>query len=306
METIKQLIKNKRPKLSKQSINTYASILNSLNKKLFEGEEFDEENFENTELIMEHLQSIPPNKRKTILSALVIITDNKPYRDQMLEDIHDYNKEQHTQEMNETQKQNWITGTDIDKQMSNYKKNINSAYKNIVDPDNNNTDKDLQLIQNYVILSLYSGRFIPPRRSKDYVEFKIRNINKDEDNYMSGNTFVFNSYKTAKTYGQQVLEIPKELKTILNKWIRVNPTDYLLFDTNRNQLTNVKLNQRLNKIFNGKKVGVNQLRHTYLTDKYQDTIDTNRNLDNDMRKMGSSTIQQKIYIKRHSLDDDSD
>jgi hypothetical protein len=306
MDEIKEFIKNKRPKLSKQSVNTYASILNSLNKKIFDDEDFDEKNFENTDLIMEHLKTIPPNRRKTILSALVIITDSKPYRDQMLEDIHDYNKDQHTQEMNETQKQNWIHSDDIDKLMLVYKKNINNAYKNVLDENNINNDKDLQLIQNYIILCLLGGKYIPPRRSKDYVDFKISDIDRDQDNYMQGNTFVFNSYKTAKTYGQQIVEIPKELKTILNKWIKINPTNYLLFDSNRNQLTNVKLNQRLNKMFGGKKVGVNQLRHTFLTDKYQDTIDINKNLSDDMTKMGSSTIQQKIYIKRKSDLDDSD
>ena len=117
---------------------------------------------------------------------------------------------------------------------------------------------------------------------------------------MTKDEFVFNSYKTAKTYGQQKVTIPKELKTIMNKWIKINHTDYLLFDTNDNALSNVKLNQRLNKLFDHKKVGVNQLRHTYLSDKYQSSIDTNNEMANDLKDMGSSMIQEKIYIKKHS------
>jgi hypothetical protein len=114
---------------------------------------------------------------------------------------------------------------------------------------------------------------------------------------MNKNTFIFNSYKTAKTYGQQKVDIPTELKSIINKWIKVNPTDYLLFDTSLHPLTNVKLNQRLNKIF-GKKAGVNQMRKTYLSSKYGSMIDTKKELDEDMKKMGSSNLQENIYIKK--------
>jgi hypothetical protein len=83
---------------------------------------------------------------------------------------------------------------------------------------------------------------------------------------------------------------------ILNKWIKINPTDFLFFDSNGKKLTNVKLTQRLNKIF-GKKASVNQLRHTYLSNKYQDTIKLNQEMDEDMKAMGSSRSQEKTYIK---------
>ena len=79
--------------------------------------------------------------------------------------------------------------------------------------------------------------------------------------------------------------------------MKVNPTDYLLFDTNMNPLTSVKLNQRLNKLFEGKKVGVNSLRHTYLSDKYGSTIQTTKDLATDLTNMGSSMSQAQTYIK---------
>ena len=52
----------------------------------------------------------------------------------------------------------------------------------------------------------------------------------------------------------------------------------------------------MNKIF-GKKVGVNQMRHTYLTDKYGDTINKQKQMNADMTEMGSSGSQSKVYIK---------
>ena len=84
---------------------------------------------------------------------------------------------------------------------------------------------------------------------------------------------------------------------ILNEWIEINPTDYLLFDSNGKQLNPVKLNQRLNKIFD-KKTSVNALRKSYLTEKYGDMINKKNNLQEDMEAMGSSEKQFDIYIQK--------
>jgi hypothetical protein len=57
------------------------------------------------------------------------------------------------------------------------------------------------------------------------------------------------------------------------------------------------LNQRLNKLF-GKKAGVNQMRKTYLSDKFQPLIEMNKELGKAMTDMGSSRSQENIYIKK--------
>ena len=141
-----------------------------------------------------------------------------------------------------------------------------------------------------------SGIYIPPRRNLDYCEFKIKNVDKEKDNYLDKNSLVFNTYKTAKFYGEQRIEIPKELKSILTKWIKLNDTDHLLFDINGSKLTSVKLTQRLNKIF-GKHSGANLLRHLYLTERFSDTIKKNNEIDDTMEEMGSSASQLKTYVK---------
>ena len=306
METIKETILTKRPHLSKQSVSTYTSILKNLFEKVFPNEAMDLAKFNDSGKVLAHLKKVEPNKRKTVLSSLVILTDGKAYRDQMLEDIEAYNKEQHKQEMNEKQSDSWVDTDEIKKLISILEKEVKLLYKKSAFVKNDSTVPlgttlsmaDLQTIQNYIILCLLGGVYIPPRRSKDFVEFKLKNINKATDNYINKNKLIFNSYKTAKTYGQQEVEAPPALVKILKKWMKVNPTDFLLFDSNKNQLSNVKLNQRLNKLFGNKKVGVNQLRHTFLTDKYQSTIETNNEMAKDMQKMGSSKIQEPIYIKK--------
>ena len=289
---LKDELKNKRPNLSNGSLTTYNSILTSLYKNVFSNNgEIDVDKFNDTDKILEHLKGLPPNRRKTILSALVVISDKKPYRDLMLEDIKNYNQEIMKQEKSPAQALSWVNTNDIKSLYEKLKDVGNFLYKK---KDFNM--KELQQIQDFIIVALLGGLFIPPRRSLDYCCFKIKNIDLEKDNYLDKNQFVFNTYKTAKFYKQQRVDIPKDLKTIVTKWIKVNPTDYLLFDTNKNPLTSVKLNQRMNKIF-GKKVGVNQMRHTYLTDKYGDTISKQKQINADMTEMGSSGTQSKVYIK---------
>ena len=289
---LKKAIAEKRPKLTQSSITTYASILRNLYKKVFDDKEIDLKKFEDTSKILSHLKEVPPNKRKTILSALVIMTDDKKYRDLMLEDIKDYTKEIGTQEKTETQKENWVETSSVKALWETLKKNTDLLYKKA-----HLTSGDLQQIQSFIIVSLLGGIFIPPRRSKDLVDWKIKNVDKEKDNFLEKSSIHYNSYKTAKCYGEQVVTIPVTLKNILNKWIRINPTNYLLFDTNQNPLTSVKLNQRLNKLFDGKKVGVNMLRHTYLTDKYAETLEQKKKIDMDMTAMGSSEGMLTTYVK---------
>jgi hypothetical protein len=309
MDTLKEYIKNKRPNLSKQSVNTYASILKNLYIRVFGDDNIDINNYNKSTDILNNLKTIPPNKRKTVLSALVIVTDNNDYRNQMLKDIESYTEDQHKQVKNDKQEDSWVDGDEIKTVYDKLAKEAKLLYrKDIILKSQGDqlSMSDLQDIQNYVILSLLGGIYIPPRRSKDYVDFKIHDIDKGHDNYMVKDHFIFNSYKTAKTYGRQMVAIPKELKTIMTKWIKINPTNYLLFDSNKNRLSNVKLNQRLNKLFDHKKVGVNQLRHTYLSDKYQDSIETNNSMANDLTNMGSSSSQEKVYIKKHKPKSKSD
>ena len=292
---LKEELKNKRPNLSNGSLITYNSILSSLYKNVFSNDEnvenIDIDKFNDTQKVLAHLKGLPPNRRKTILSALVVISNQKPYRDLMLEDINNYNHEIMKQEKSPAQELSWVDTNDVKGLYEKLKDVGNLLYKK-----KDMSIKDLQQIQDYIIIALLGGLFIPPRRSLDYCCFKIKNINNDKDNYLDKNQFVFNTYKTAKFYKQQRVDIPKELKTIITKWIKINPTDYLLFDSNKNPLTSVKLNQRMNKIF-GKKVGVNQMRHTYLTDKYGDTISKQKQMNADMTEMSSSGSQSKVYIK---------
>jgi hypothetical protein len=289
MSELTKIIKDKRPTLSEGSLKTYTSILKSLHKKIWGGE-IKVKDFDDSKKVLEFLKELPANKRKTLLSALVVITDDANYRKQMMEDVSDYNKEINTQTKSDTQKENWVDTKDVKLIYDNLKKNADLLYKKSA-----HSPSELQQIQNFIILALMSGVFIPPRRSLDYCEFKIKNVNKELDNYLEKNKLVFNRYKTAKTYGQQSVDIPVQLRNILTKWSKINTSDYLLVDTNNNKLNSVKLNQRFNSIFGGKKVATNQLRHTFLTDKYKDVSKKQKEMEQDLTDMATNV--PKSYIK---------
>jgi hypothetical protein len=292
-DIVKAYIKEKRSTLSDSSITTYASVLKSLYKKVFDDGKIDWDNFKDTKKVLGFLKDVPPNRRKTILSALVIITNNESYREQMLSDVREYNKDISKQEKTPEQEANWVDTAQVKTVFDAVKADACALMKKKVALK----PVELQEIQNYVILALLGGVFIPPRRSKDYCDFKIKNIDEKKDNYAKKGKLVFNSYKTAKTYGTQEVDIPKPLQQILNAWCKINPTDFLLFDSNMSHLTPVKLNQRLNKIFGNKKIAVNSLRHSYLTGKYAEHSKVDKELAEDVREMGTSKQMLTTYVK---------
>jgi len=112
---LKEYLAEQKPNLSASSITTYNSILTNLYKKVYGGATIQIDKFKETEPILKYLHDIPFNKRKTILSALLLVSPNeKKYRDLMLEDIHTYNDEQNKQMKNEKQEHNWVDNNEID------------------------------------------------------------------------------------------------------------------------------------------------------------------------------------------------
>lgn len=299
MEELKKVIMDNRPKITESSIKTYVSMITNLYKQIHGKEkDFDYSYFlKNADEVIEHLKNKEAKNRKTILSSLVVICgdDNKKvcqkYRELMMADAIKANKEHEKQKKTEKQADNWISYDEVKKVYSNLKKEVSPLLLSKKDLN----DDELQRIQNYIILSLYTD--IAPRRLMDYTEMKIRgDINKDEDNYLLKNKFVFNKYKTSKFYGTQQIDIPLKLKLLINKWLKINTTDFLLFDNKQQKLTPSKLNQRLNKIFN-KNIGASMLRHIYISDEVLKDTPALEKLKKISEDMGHNLTQQMLYKK---------
>lgn len=130
---------------------------------------------------------------------------------------------------------------------------------------------DLASYQDYLIVSLYT--LMPPLRL-DYAEMKVvaEEPATPEGNYLvmaKKPYLLLTQYKTARRYGQQRLEIPKKLVGILKEWRTMQDTDYLLVSpASNNPMPAWELGQTITRVFEkhlGKSVGVNVLRHSYIT-----------------------------------------
>ena len=300
MSVLEDKIKEMRPNLSKNSIKTYNSILKNLYFRAYPNDkELDVKKFGNVKDFVNVLKETDPIQRKTYYSGLLIISNDKDkeeYKNLMLNDIYQYNTVINENKKNQKEKENWISIDEINK----IRDTLKTMFNYVLKKDNINMD-DLQKAQQYVIICLYT--MLEPRRLLDYTNMKYNKPKEvsEDDNYISKNTFVFNKYKTSKFYKSQNIEIPKDLLSVLKKWITLikkycPDNNYLLIDNNCHQLNVVQLNQRLNKIFD-KKISVNILRHVYITNEMNKPFTNLKELKNSSAIMGHSLETHLQYIK---------
>jgi integrase len=290
-DDIKKCLLEKRPNLGESSIKIYVSTLSNLPKKLDKNTDSCVFFTDNVKLIMKYLEDIPVNKRKSILSPLVVLTGLEEYQTLMKADINDYQNEIKQQTKTETQTENWLHW---DKIMEIYNKISKQAIFNIKSKEIN---MDLQVT--YILLSLFC--LIPPRRSNDFSGFMLRNYNTETDNYINFKTkkLIFNDYKTNKKYGKQTFVCPDNLLKILKKWSKINTNDYILGE----KKTSNDVTKMLNKIFSitGKSnISANILRHSYLSNYYKniDSMPSVLEMESLAKQMGHSIAQQMLYIKK--------
>jgi len=287
-------LKENRPQLSDKSIKTYISTLSNLPKKLNATDKtinikwYDD----NALNILNFLQEEVANKRKSVLSALYILTKNEDIHDTMIEDAKFVNDKYKQQRMSETEKENWIDWKEVLAKHNALKSVANSIFKKKM-----LTEDDFFELNKFMLLSCFV--YLPPRRVMDYALMKTRNFTK-EDNYISKGNITFNQYKTAKQFGSQTFPIPKEFNDYIKKWIKINTTDYLIISTTYKPVTSSQTTKLLNAIF-GKNISSDMLRHSYLTNYYSGTMPPLTEMEELGRKMGHSIATQLTYIKRDIL-----
>jgi integrase len=129
---------------------------------------------------------------------------------------------------------------------------------------------DLWSFQQYLICALYC--LTPPVRL-DYAGMKVV-VAKPEDtscNYLVFNDkpyFIFNKYKTEKRYGPQVVPLPPALIDVIDEWLSLVDDEYLLITQAGLPMPEWMLGQTITEVFkkhSGKAVGVNVLRHSYIS-----------------------------------------
>lgn len=281
--------------------------------KLNENKEIKNLTFlKNNKKILDKIKDYKPNTQRAFIISVVSLLNCAKTKDNKYNDLYityfeileDMNKNlRDATKKTDKEVDNMISQDEVNK--------IYNEYKFIYDEIKNSkklSNSDYINLLKYVVLSLYILH--PPRRNLDYQNMLIvkeyNNEMNNKYNYfdMKTNEFIFNNYKTAKTYKSQIVKINNELVDILKTYLKfhINRKNigkdnvYLLVDENGENFKNVNSMTRfLYKIF-GKKIGVSMLRKIFLTDKYKEVVD---NLKKDSNLMSNSidTILNN-YIKQ--------
>ena len=301
-----KIIQKNRPHLAISSAKTYVSIIRNLSKQMNIDLSTPDKVIEHTDDIVEHFKDLEPKLRKTRLSALIVFLDNPKeitedalktmdvFRKQMMKDGAEYSRELRLQEKTPKQEDGWMDWNDIISNYKNLEKEV-SYFKT----QTSLTKQQFKRVQMFVLLSCLL--LISPRRSTDYVMFKIRNEDINKDNFMETkgrkSYFVFNTYKTAKKYGKETIEIPTALKNIINRWKLINKNDYLLVNSNMDKKINAtQLNSMLYDYFN-KPLSTSLIRHIFLSEKYKN-VPALQEMQKTADEMGHSLTQALEYVKK--------
>lgn len=302
---MEQIFKKNRPNLSLSTIRTYMNILKNTSKKIDKPLNTPKDVVDNIDTIIKAYEDVDYKTRKTKLAGIISFLDDKDDKSKELEkalvnlrrvmvrDIAEYDEYVDSQKKSDAEMENWI---EWDKILEKYKvleKEVNSLWKLTKDEIQKPQYNRLKL---FVLLSCLI--LIPPRRSQDWCDFKIRNVREDIDNYMKGKRFFFNSYKTVKKYGKVDVPIDTKLYNIINKWKKINDSDWLITANNDNtkRVSPPQITNMLNNFFD-KKISVNMLRHSFLTHMYKNVPAIN-DMKDLAKQMSHDVSTAMTYVKK--------
>lgn len=313
LQTHRDLIEKK--KVSDNSAGLYVRSLYTLNdKKPFKNLNF----LKNTEKIVKHItddysESTQKSLYAVLTSILSLYKDKPAYKR-----VYEFYKEkmdakseaaskQDTAQKTQKQEDNWIGWDAVVK----HSEELRQKCEGFVN-QKSITPSQFDTLLQYVVLSLYT--FVPPRRNLDYLDCTVNRVPKTfKAESLPTNTnhimivggvpskFVFNKYKTVKTYGQQTIEIPEGLGQAILWYVKHHPLGkaktvksfkFLVAYDGRELTAGNTITRILNKIF-GKAVGSSMLRHIYLSSKFNV-----EEMATTAAEMGHSMEEQRKYLKR--------
>lgn len=257
--------------------------------------------------ISEYAESTQKVLYATLSSVLQFYKDQPTYKkayahyyDKMMNKVKEA-REVDTSVKTDKEKENWIDWKDVKKKHDELGKEVAEFA-----PNKMIIEEEFAILLHYLILSLYTE--IQPRRNQDYLNmFVVKKWKDDMDNThnyldLATNQFIFNKYKTQKTYGQQKVSIPIPLMSIIMTYLKFHPLNkgnktklseysFLVFPDGKPLTALNSITRILNRIF-GKNVGSSMLRHSFLSSKYD--ID---GMSADSKAMAHSVEEQRKYMR---------
>lgn len=169
--------------------------------------------------------------------------------------------------------------------------------------------KPVMSAEDRALIGIYT--LLPPRRVEDVsliivLEADDAHEVDNDNNFLilddaeNPSHFIYNRYKTDKTYGSQRIDIPPELKKILKTYLDSEylPSGYYLFsnDDNEQYKNFSEVVTRVFQKYTNKKLTANLLRHSFISDYLSKPRSINQKKDIAL-KMGHSVNQQGEYVR---------
>lgn len=305
MNNIIKKIKLKRPELEQNSLNNYVLIMKKITDYL-NFKKFNIKYFKDSDTIIDFLKnkedfSLPT--KKNYITAILVVTKAVDFDEKIINEYSKYHNElslkindfYYDNVKNKKEIENWISRDEINKKI----KKLHEIYKK---------SKNIWDYQDYLILNLYN--LLPPLRNdfagemllKEKSETKDSNCNKI---IISESKLYLCDYKTKKSYGNKIIDIPEELNEIIKEFYKIreknldSQSKYLLLKKTKPSdfMPKNLLTKTLNRIFSPKKISTTILRKVYLSEKYP-VINTYREMKNDADIMGHDINTAKMFYSK--------
>lgn len=304
MTNIQEKIQKLRPNLKTNTIKQYDAQLRKL-QKLFDTDNYDFLN--EPKKVEEKISHLHYTSRRNVYNAVIILLlaldkDKKlidTYGDMRDALNKQYQDEQASGKISDKQKDNFVDIDEIYKMLDQMEKDIKPLKKKSTLNQN-----ERQLIKAYTIFS--SLVRIPVRNDLAGLIFiskttynKLSDKEKEENNYLvqlkNNLQYIFNEYKTAKKYKENIIDIPKDLQKILRMYIKFNnyKVGDVIFPISKNGLT--QLLTKYSMKYMNKKISTTMLRKSYMSSKYSDM---KKEMEKDAKILGHSvSVGQSVYTK---------
>ena len=309
---------NKKRNIKQSSLKAYILNLQKILKLL--NEDVTIENLDKSLKDVEEVVDILKDKKvstiRNYLASIVVYLNSdddneklvEKYRELMQKYQNENNENLANNKKSDKQMKNWATILELKNILKRYKRTLDmngSLKKDELDK------KEFDLLQKYIVGSLYIGdKENPPLRNsyaemeiipfKDYK--KLTDDEKNNNNYLvvkskTTKFFSLGDFKTKDKYGIQEIKVGKDLNKALNIWLKYNKTEYLLLNSQGDAMSKNGLTKYLIKTFepSGKQISSSLLRSIYISEAFPAQNKAKTELANKM--LHSKEVQGSIYAK---------
>lgn len=295
-------IESKGSHLSRNSIRTYVSVLNSFLKQMgLQGCSGDVLGVlgDHEDVVFDYIKCLSDSRIKLLCSALLFHSPGHPKLQSCIKEASiRCALQDEKQELTTSQKLAYKSWDDILQVRNQLKQKCNAHWIKL-----NLSSADYFDLQNYIIVCILT--YLPPRRCLDFCLMGVDDSDPTIQNCLIRTDdscfFVFNRFKTDKKYGPQTIEIPSELAEILREWLKVSKSKYLchISQSNLEPFRSDQFSRRIAAIFGQKGFGVNLLRHAYVSDNLLSQMPFLEELRDQAYKLGHSMHETVLY-KKHT------